>query len=60
LIQTTEITKENNFQVQIDGNSRHALSQQLQAGDALSLSKGIYFITRTINDELITKKIIIK
>ncbi len=52
LVQTVEITKENNYQVHIDVNSRHALNQQLQPG--------VYFITGTINDEVITKKIVIQ
>jgi hypothetical protein len=52
LIQTFEITKENNYQVYIDVNSGHALNQQLQPG--------VYFITGTINNEVITKKIVIQ
>jgi hypothetical protein len=52
LIQTVEITKENNYQVQIDGDSRHVLNQQLQPG--------IYFITGTINGNVLTSKIVIQ
>jgi hypothetical protein len=51
LIQTVEITKEDNYQVQV--GSRHALNQ-LQ-----HLQPGIYFITGTINGNVLTKKVIL-
>jgi PKD repeat protein len=52
LVKSIEITKENNYQVHIGVNSGHALNQKLQPG--------IYFITGTINNEVITKKIIVQ
>ena len=49
LVQTFEITKENKFQVAVD--SMHALNP---------LQPGIYFITGTVNNEVITRKIIVQ
>jgi hypothetical protein len=43
LVQTVEITKENNLEIKIDG-----------------VHEGLYFITGTINDEVITKKLIVQ
>jgi hypothetical protein len=42
LVKSIEITKENNYQMHVDG-----------------LRNGIYFITGTINDEVITNKIVV-
>ncbi len=49
LVQTVEITKENNYQVQV--GAMHALNP---------LQPGVYFITGTINNEVITRKIIVQ
>jgi hypothetical protein len=49
LVQTVEITKENNYQVQV--GLKHTLNQ---------LQPGVYFITGTINDEVITRKVIVQ
>jgi hypothetical protein len=53
LVQTVEITKENNYQVQVSRDSKHALNQQ-------QLQPGVYFITGVINNEVVTEKIIVQ
>jgi hypothetical protein len=49
LIQTIEITKENNYQAHV-GMSREA---------SRTMVPGIYFITGTINGNVVTKKVIV-
>jgi hypothetical protein len=57
LIQKIEITKENNYQVHV--GSLHE-TNLLQPGNGQSLSKGVYFVSGTINNEVITKKVVVQ